>query len=79
VRAPRIAAADPLLTVEDLMQRLDLKTPSGVNRWLRRNQVPFTKPGRKFYVRQSDLDAALERCAMGNHDARATAHLRRVG
>lgn len=74
-----MAAADPLLTVEDLMQRLDLKTPSGVHRWLRRNQVPFSKPGRKFYVYESAFTAALKRLEMGDHDARATSQLRRVG
>jgi hypothetical protein len=78
VTPPRLGQSDPLLTVEDLMRILHLKSPSGVSRWLRRNQVPFSKPGRKFYVYASAITAALQRREMGNHDTRATANLRRV-
>jgi hypothetical protein len=72
------ASDDALLPVTEVMRRLDLKSASGARRWLKRARVRMVRPGRKYLVRQSEFDAALERRTAGDLVNRATEHLRGV-
>ena len=71
------AADDNLLTVADVAAKLDLSV-DGALKLLRRIDARMTRPGRKLYVRQSELDAALERYTTGDRAVRL-AEVKRAG